>query len=127
MDNTPTPVNVLGSDLQPCCFDPMTGFYRDGHCRTGGEDAGVHVVCAEMTEEFLHFSISAGNDLVTPHPEWGFPGLVAGDRWCLCADRWREALEAGQAPPVLLRSTHASALEFVSFSELQAHALDPDG
>lgn len=126
MDDDSRPLNVLGQPLEPCCFDPMTGFYRDGHCRTGGEDLGVHVVCAEMTDDFLHFSVEAGNDLVTPRPEWGFPGLVAGDRWCLCADRWREAFEAGVAPPVLLRSTHASMLEFASMDDLLANALDSD-
>ncbi|HJU46502.1 MAG TPA: DUF2237 domain-containing protein, partial [Gaiellaceae bacterium] len=110
--------------LEACCFEPVTGFYRDGFCRTGAEDLGVHVVCAEMTDAFLAFSRSVGNDLSTPHPEWGFPGLVAGDRWCLCADRWREALEAGYAPPVLLASTHASALEFVSLADLRAYAID---
>lgn len=118
------PRNVLGGALQACCFEPLTGFYRDGFCRTGSEDAGVHVVCAEMTDAFLEFSRSAGNDLSTPHPEWGFPGLVAGDRWCLCADRWREALDAGVAPPVVLASTHASALEFVALADLRAHGID---
>jgi uncharacterized protein (DUF2237 family) len=118
------PRNVLGEALEACCYEPVTGFYRDGFCRTGAEDLGVHVVCAEMTDAFLAFSRSVGNDLSTPHPEWGFPGLVAGDRWCLCADRWREALEAGYAPPVLLASTHASALEFVSLADLRAYAID---
>lgn len=116
--------NVLGEELQACCFEPVTGFYRDGFCRTGGEDVGVHVVCAEMTDAFLAFSRSVGNDLSTPRPEWGFPGLVAGDRWCLCADRWREALEADAAPPVVLAATHASALEFVTLADLRAHAVD---
>ncbi len=126
MSDDQRPLNVLGRPLEPCCFDPLTGFYRDGHCRTGGDDLGVHAVCVEVTEEFLQFSVSAGNDLSTPRPEWGFPGLVAGDRWCLCADRWREALEAGTAPPILLRATHASMLEFVTMGELEANALDPD-
>lgn len=116
--------NVLGGTLEGCCFEPVTGFYRDGFCRTGGEDVGVHVVCAEMTDAFLEFSRSVGNDLSTPKPEWGFPGLVAGDRWCLCADRWREALDAGAAPPVVLAATHASALEFVSLADLRTHAVD---
>ena len=119
-----TGLNVVGSDLEPCCFEPVTGFYRDGFCRTGAQDAGVHVVCAEMTEEFLVFSSEVGNDLATPHPEWGFPGLVPGDRWCVCATRWAEALEAGVAPPVHLRATHASALEYASLADLQAHATD---
>lgn len=118
------PVNVLGGPLEPCSTDPMTGFYRDGCCRTGGEDAGVHVVCAEMTEEFLAFSTAHGNDLVAPKPEWGFPGLRPGDRWCLCASRWAEALAAGVAPPVVLAATHPSALEFASGEDLEAYALD---
>lgn len=117
-------VNVLGGELEPCSFDPATGFYRDGTCRTGPQDAGLHVVCAEMTEEFLAFSASVGNDLSTPRPEWGFPGLRPGDRWCVCADRWREALAAGVAPPVHLAATHASALEFVELGELRLRAVD---
>jgi uncharacterized protein (DUF2237 family) len=116
-------VNVLGSDLEPCCFDPVTGFYRDGYCRTGASDAGVHVVCAVMTDEFLEFTRSRGNDLVTPRPEWMFPGLRPGDRWCVVAERWNEAAEAGVAPPVVLEATHASALEFVSMVDLEAHAV----
>ena len=114
--------NVLGGELEPCGFDPVTGFYRDGTCRTGGQDIGVHAVCAVMTEEFLAFSASVGNDLSTPRPEWGFPGLEAGDRWCLCASRWQEALEAGVAPAVVLEATHALALEFSSLDDLRAHA-----
>jgi uncharacterized protein len=116
--------NVLGGELQPCSVDPVTGFYRDGTCRTGPQDAGMHVVCAEVTERFLEFSRSVGNDLSTPRPEWGFPGLRAGDRWCVCADRWREALDAGVAPPVVLAATHASAVEFASLDDLRAHAVD---
>jgi uncharacterized protein len=116
-------VNVLGGDLEPCSFDPVTGFHRDGYCRTGSGDLGVHVVCAVMTEEFLEFTRSRGNDLVTPQPEWMFPGLEPGDRWCLVAARWQEALEAGVAPPVVLEATHASALEFVSLDDLETHAL----
>jgi uncharacterized protein len=115
-------VNVFGDDLEPCSFDPVTGFYRDGYCRTGAADAGVHVVCAVMTEEFLDFTRIRGNDLVTPQPQWTFPGLRPGDRWCVVAERWNEALEAGVAPPVVLKSTHASALEFVSMSDLEKHA-----
>jgi uncharacterized protein (DUF2237 family) len=117
-------VNVLGGPLEPCGFDPVTGFWRDGSCRTGGQDLGVHAVCAVMTEEFLQFSRSVGNDLSTPHPEWGFPGLQPGDRWCLCADRWQQALEAGMAPAVVLEATHALALEFSSLDDLRAYALD---
>ena len=105
-------MNVLGGDLEPCSFDPVTGFYRDGYCRTGSGDVGMHVVCAVMTEEFLVFSASVGNDLSTPRPEYGFAGLRPGDRWCVCAGRWQEALEAGVAPPVVLEATHALALEF---------------
>jgi uncharacterized protein (DUF2237 family) len=116
-------VNVLGGDLAPCSFRPLTGFYRDGYCRTGAGDAGVHVVCAVMTAEFLEFTRSRGNDLVTPQPQWMFPGLEPGDRWCLVAARWQEALEAGVAPPVVLEATHASALEFVSLTDLEAHAV----
>lgn len=114
--------NVLGGPLEPCSVDPLTGFFRDGTCRVGGQDVGVHGVCAVMTEEFLAFSAEAGNDLSTPHPEWGFPGLVPGDRWCLCAPRWQEALEAGMAPPVVLEATNVAALEFSSLADLEAHA-----
>jgi uncharacterized protein (DUF2237 family) len=113
--------NVLGGELEPCGFDPLTGFHRDGCCETGGEDIGVHVVCARMTDEFLAFSHAQGNDLSTPRP--GFAGLVAGDRWCLCASRWHEAFEAGVAPPVVLEATHALALEWCSIEALRAHAL----
>jgi hypothetical protein len=102
----------------------MTGFYRTGRCDTGLGDDGLHVICAQMTEEFLDFSRSRGNDLSTPHPEHGFPGLEPGDRWCLCAARWKEAFEADMAPPVVLAATHISALEFVSLEELTAHAVD---
>jgi uncharacterized protein (DUF2237 family) len=116
-------MNVLGGDLEPCSFDPVTGFYRDGYCRTGS-DPGFHAVCAVMTEEFLDFTRSRGNDLTTPQPQYLFPGLRAGDRWCVVAARWAEALEAGVAPPVVLDATHASALEFVSLAELEAHAFD---
>jgi uncharacterized protein (DUF2237 family) len=112
--------NVLGADLESCSDDPLTGFYRDGCCETGGEDAGVHVVCARMTAEFLAFSKAAGNDLSTPGP--GFPGLKPGDRWCLCASRWQEAFEAGVAPPVVLEATHARALEWCTLDALKAHA-----
>jgi len=115
--------NVLGGILKSCCMDPVTGFYRDGKCNTGPGDFGVHVVCSEMTEEFLKFSMAAGNDLSTPHPELGFPGLNPGDRWCLCAARWQEAYEAGAAPPVDLEATHIAALEHASLSALKKHAL----
>jgi uncharacterized protein (DUF2237 family) len=118
------PKNVVGTDLEMCCNNPMTGFYRDGFCRTGQSDLGVHIVCAEMTAEFLEFSKRAGNDLTTPVPEYQFPGLVPGDRWCLCVSRWREALEAGVAPKVHLEATHLSAIEFVSLEDLKDHAID---
>ena len=104
----------------------MTGFYRDGYCRTGPGDHGLHTVCIVATREFLDFSQAAGNDLSTPMPEWGFPGLEPGDKWCLCVQRWHQALQAGVAPPVYLESTHTSALEFVDLEDLQAHALDHD-
>ena len=118
------PKNVLGQTLQVCCLEPRTGFYRTGKCETGPEDRGLHLVCAEMTDDFLAFSQQRGNDLSTPVPEFGFPGLQAGDCWCLCVERWREALEAGCAPRVRLAATHISTLEFVSLDDLRAHALD---
>ncbi len=119
-----TATNVLGEELKPCCFAPMTGFYRDGFCRTGPGDIGLHTVCAEMTDEFLAFSKARGNDLTTPVPEYSFPGLRAGDRWCLCVSRWHEAFLAGKAPKVLMASTHISALEWVSLEELQQHSIE---
>ena len=114
--------NVLGTALIPCSTSPLTGFFRDGCCNTGDEDHGQHTVCAEMTEAFLAFSQARGNDLSTPRPNWGFPGLRPGDRWCLCVSRWKEALDAGCAPPVILRATHAAALDVVTLADLQAHA-----
>ena len=116
--------NVLGGKLETCCNSPMTGFYRDGKCNTGGGDLGAHVVCAEMTEEFLAFTKSRGNDLSTPVPMFDFPGLKPGDRWCLCAARWKEAFDAGVAPPVILSATHGSAVEHVALDELKQQALD---
>ena len=116
--------NVLNSPLKTCGTDPMTGFYRNGCCDTGAGDVGIHVVCAEVTAEFLAFSAERGNDLSTPAPHFGFPGLRPGDRWCLCAERWKEAYEAGVAPPVVLEATHISALEFVSLEELRQHAVE---
>lgn len=118
--------NVLGGLLEHCCIDPVTGFYRDGMCRTGADDVGIHVVCARMTREFLDFAAQRGNDLITPRPEFLFPGLKPDDQWCLCAARWQEALDAGMAPPVVLKSTHITALEFLSLADLKAHALDAD-
>ena len=117
--------NVLGGPLQSCCTSPMTGFYRTGCCETGPEDTGAHLVCVQVTEEFLQFSKAVGNDLSTPVPQWGFAGLKPGDRWCLCMLRWVEALEAGMAPSVVLEATHAAALEFVSLERLRRFALDP--
>jgi uncharacterized protein (DUF2237 family) len=115
--------NVLGRPLEICCLKPRTGFYRNGRCETGPEDVGLHLVCAQMTAEFLEFSRDRGNDLITPHPAFQFPGLKPGDCWCLCVERWKEALEAGVAPPVRLEATHISALEFVTLEQLQAHAV----
>jgi len=120
------PKNVLGKELEPCCFDPLTGFYRDGFCKTGGGDYGVHTVCAVMTDEFLEFSRLAGNDLSTPLPQYQFPGLKSGDRWCLCVERWTEALKAGFAPRVVLESTHMSSLEFASLEDLKAYSVNQD-
>jgi hypothetical protein len=117
-------LNVLGEPLAVCSTSPMTGFYRDGCCATGPEDVGVHTVCAEVTAEFLAFSKSRGNDLSTPRPEFGFKGLVSGDRWCLCAGRWQEALAAGKAPRVVLRATHARSLEICALADLKRLALD---
>lgn len=116
-------LNVLGTALLACSFDPLTGFLRDGCCNTDAHDHGTHVVCARMTVPFLAFSRARGNDLSTPRPEFRFRGLRPGDRWCLCALRWKEALRAGVAPPVHLAATHARALEIVTLEQLQAHAL----
>jgi len=117
--------NVLGGELASCSREPLTGFFRDGCCRTGPDDLGVHTVCAVMTEAFLEFTVKAGNDLVTPRPEWGFPGLLPGDRWCLCAARWLEAAEAGKAPPVVLEATHEKSLAIVPRELLERHAVKP--
>ncbi|MCI0480257.1 MAG: DUF2237 domain-containing protein [Candidatus Dadabacteria bacterium] len=116
--------NVFGEELESCSVSPMTGFYRDGCCRTGPQDLGMHVVCTEVTKEFLEFSKSRGNDLSTPNPEFEFPGLKPGDRWCLCALRWQEAYDSGFAPPVILASTHESVLEVVSLEDLKKYAID---
>jgi len=114
--------NVLGKTLETCCTEPLTGFYRDGKCNTGAGDLGAHVVCAQMTEDFLSYTKAQGNDLSTP--SFGFPGLKPGDRWCLCALRWKQALDDGIAPPVVLAATHASTLEYVSLDDLKHHAID---
>ena len=116
-------LNVLGTQLQTCSIEPLTGWFRDGCCRTGKGDHGVHVVCARVSERFLEFSKLRGNDLSTPRPDYGFPGLKAGDRWCLCAQRWAEAFEAGFAPQVVLEATHESALEFADLADLKKHAV----
>lgn len=118
--------NVLGTKLEPCCKFPMTGFYRDGYCRTGPDDLGRHVVCIKVTKEFLAFSKEAGNDLSTPLPEMDFQGLIPGDQWCLCALRWQEAFEADAAPKVILSATHESALEFLNLEDLKKYAVNED-
>ncbi|MEM9481217.1 MAG: DUF2237 domain-containing protein [Verrucomicrobiota bacterium] len=118
--------NVFGETLEACCMDPVTGYLRDGFCAIVSGDHGTHAICAEVTNEFLLFSKSAGNDLMTPRPEFGFPGLKEGDRWCLCASRWVEAHKAGVAPRVFLKSTHEVALSFVSLSVLQEFSVDGD-
>ncbi len=117
--------NVLGTELKPCCAVPATGFFRDGYCRTDQRDKGLHVVCAVMTHEFLEFSRSRGNDLITPIPAFDFPGLKPGDTWCLCASRWREAYAAGVAPKVHLAATHQMVLEHITLEALKSHAIDP--
>ena len=116
--------NVLGTELVPCSYDPLTGYFRDGCCHTDMHDLGSHVICAKVTDEFLEFSRSRGNDLSTPRPEYRFAGLKDGDRWCLCALRWKEALAAGVAPEVVLASTHIRALDFVTIEQLNAYAVD---
>jgi len=118
--------NVLGTELADCSHEPLTGFYRNGCCETGNDDVGVHTVCAELTEDFLDFSRSRGNDLVTPRPASGFPGLKPGDRWCLCAARWLEAADAGCAPRVRLAATHEDTLAIVPLEKLQAHRAGRD-
>jgi len=117
-------LNVLGGPLACCCTEPLTGFFRTGYCETDARDVGSHTVCAVLTEEFLAFSKARGNDLTTPRPEFGFPGLNPGDRWCLCAARWQEALEGGRAPRVALQATHERALETVALADLKQHAID---
>lgn len=120
----PKPRNVLGGELESCCTDPMTGFYRDGYCKTGVDDTGRHTVCVRVTDEFLAFSKAAGNDLSTPRPEWAFPGLKHGDKWCLCMLRWKEALEHGMAPQVFLNATHEHALTVIRLEDLKEYAVE---
>lgn len=115
--------NVLGNPLESCCTSPVTGFYRDGFCHTGPDDTGSHTVCVQITAAFLSFSNKIGNDLSTPHPESGFPGLKPGDKWCVCVSRWEEAFMAGVAPPIVLEATHERALDVVELAELRAHAV----
>ena len=120
-------LNLLGDELEPCSFDPLTGYFRDGCCNTGSGDVGVHTVCIVVTEEFLGFSLAVGNDLSTPMPQYGFRGLRPGERWCLCAPRWQEAYEAGMAPHVVLAATHELSTEWCDRAALFAHAIDaPD-
>ena len=121
--NSRTALNVLGSPLEACSFDPITGYFRDGCCNTDMHDHGTHVVCAKVTAEFLAYSLRMGNDLTTPRPEYKFSGLQAGDRWCLCATRWKQAFDAGVAPPVQLKSTHSNALQIIDLESLKSHAL----
>ncbi len=117
-------MNVLGGVLETCGTAPMTGFYRNGCCDTGPDDYGLHLVCTQVTEAFLKFSKTRGNDLTTPIPAYGFAGLKPGDRWCLCVERWKEALDEGMAPPIVLAATHVSALEFVALDDLRRYAVD---
>lgn len=120
-------INVLGTELLECSLDPLTGYYRTGCCENRGDDPGLHVICCRVTDDFLEFSASRGNDLSTPRPQWGFAGLRDGDQWCVCATRWAEALEADRACPVVLEATHVSALEYVSLEDLRRHAIDTGG
>jgi uncharacterized protein (DUF2237 family) len=123
MDKTKSTLNVLGKPLETCSCDPMTGYFRDGFCNTTSDDSGTHVVCAVVTEAFLKYSLSRGNDLITPMPQWQFPGLKAGDKWCLCVSRWKEAEQANVAPLVDLNATHELALNYVSLELLQQYAI----
>lgn len=116
--------NVLGTALSACCYEPKTGFYRDGFCKTGKEDSGTHVVCAIMSKEFLTYTKTMGNDLSTPIPHWNFPGLKEGDKWCLCITRWLQAEKAGKAPKIVLEGTHSKALDYTTLEILQAYAVE---
>ncbi|WP_027467971.1 DUF2237 family protein [Deefgea rivuli] len=117
-------INVLGQELKPCSFDPLTGFFRDGCCRTDETDIGEHIVCVVLSTKFLSFSQQRGNDLSTPRPEYGFAGLKAGDQWCLCATRWLEALQAGAAPQIVLAATHENILDLISLETLVEYGID---
>ena len=121
-----TQLNVLGGELMPCSFDPMTGYYRTGCCEQRGDDPGMHTVCCRLTTSFLEYSKAQGNDLTTPMPQYGFPGLRPGDQWCVCATRWKEAFDAGHACHVVLESTHLSTLEYIDLADLEAHAITSD-
>ncbi|MRI34462.1 DUF2237 domain-containing protein [Endozoicomonas sp. OPT23] len=123
-DTKPPQLNVLGLPIEPCCLDPVTGFFRDGYCHTSPMDTGIHTICVQTTKEFLQYSISRGNDLSTPKEEFGFPGLKPGDRWCLCAHRWLEAYRDNQAPAVFILSTHIKSLEVIPLDILKSKALD---
>jgi uncharacterized protein (DUF2237 family) len=123
MSDSPPQRNVLGTDLQPCSYDPMTGYYRTGCCEHRGADPGMHTVCCRLTEDFLAYSKAQGNDLTTPMPQYGFAGLSPGDQWCVCAERWKEAFDAGHACGVILESTHMSTLEYIDLADLRAHAI----
>ncbi|MGI9646727.1 MAG: DUF2237 family protein [Ilumatobacteraceae bacterium] len=118
-------LNVLGTELLPCSHEPLTGYYRTGCCENRGDDPGMHTVCGRVTADFLEFSASKGNDLSTPMPQYGFAGLQPGDQWCICADRWKEAFDAGRACAVVLEATHVSTLEYVDLADLRAHAVSP--
>jgi len=117
-----TPFNVLGTPLQACCYEPITGYFRDGYCKTIQEDTGTHVICAVVTKEFLDYTKTKGNDLSTPRPHWSFPGLNPGDKWCLCVSRWLEAEKVGKAPQIILEATHQKALDYVSLDILMKYA-----
>jgi uncharacterized protein (DUF2237 family) len=119
-------LNVLGTQLRPCSYDPMTGYHRTGCCENRGDDAGMHTVCCRVTDDFLAYSASQGNDLTTPMPQYGFAGLRDGDQWCVCAMRWKEAFDAGHAAPVILEATHVSTLEYVDLEHLRAHAISAE-
>lgn len=124
MAQNTNPKNVLGEALLPCCYEPMTGYFRDGFCRTDNRDFGTHVVCAVMTQEFLDYTKKCGNDLCTPIPAYNFPGLKVGDKWCLCISRWLEAEKAGKAPMLILSSTDVKALEYTSLEKLRAYSVE---
>jgi len=124
MSDSKPALNVLGNPLETCSCDPMTGYFRDGKCNTTANDVGTHVVCAIVTEEFLNYSRSKGNDLITPIPQWDFPGLKPGDKWCLCISRWKQAEKAGMAPHVDLNATHELALKYVSLDLLKSYSID---